>query len=113
MQVEIVTEVLHLQPHQLCPLKEGAVEPLTGVAQPRPEIHLHRAAAAKVVLAVHADMLRNAENIVISKQNLRDLSRLNLIYRSCGVKLASAGLAQVFGWCWKGAGARVCVGLVP
>ena len=57
MQVEVVSEVLHLQFHQFSWLQQVTVETLAGVAEAGPGICLGRATAAVVLLTVNTHML--------------------------------------------------------
>lgn len=58
VQVQVVAQLLHLQLHQLRPLQQVAVEALAGVAEAGAGLQVGGAAAAVVLLAVHAHMLR-------------------------------------------------------
>ncbi len=58
VQVEVVSQILYLELHQLGPLEQGATETLAGVAQPWLEVLLSGAAATVAFLAVHAHVLQ-------------------------------------------------------
>ncbi len=58
VQVEVVSQILYLELHQLGSLEQGAPETLAGVAQPWLEVLLSGAAATVAFLAVHAHVLQ-------------------------------------------------------
>lgn len=57
VQVQVVPELLHFQLHEFRPLQQVAVETLTGVTETGAGLQLCGAAAAVVLLTVHAHML--------------------------------------------------------
>ena len=59
VQVEVVAQLAHLQPHELRALEQRALEALACQAHAGPRLQLHRAAAAEVLLAVYAHMLQD------------------------------------------------------
>lgn len=59
VQVQVFSQVLHFELHQLGSLKQDAVKTLAGVAEPRLEVLLSGAAAAVIFLAVHAGVLQS------------------------------------------------------
>lgn len=61
MEMQVVSELLYFELHELRSLHQVPIETLTGVTEARAWLELGRATAAIVLLTVHTHMLRETD----------------------------------------------------